>query len=96
MIPFEANIRDLVGIVHRSDKFERVTTTFKVLGQQGFSHVYERIVIEWKVQPALSSTPAPSGSATFYPLRTESSISKADIDIIQGALKTIRASLDGT
>jgi hypothetical protein len=94
MIPFESNIRVLAAAVPTSPDYAALRVDWSVAGAHG--HKVQSIHIDWELVPRDGKKPrAISGRAGFNPLHTGSNISKAEVTLLEKALKDARAGVGG-
>lgn len=89
MIPFESNIRVLASAVQMNRRYSSLQVKWSVSGQKAH-HAFTGIQIEWRLVPADAGAKSIYGIARFNPLVTGSNISKAEVQHIEDALKTVR------
>ena len=110
MIPFESNLKSLAKIAfNNKNKFNGLDVTWTTSQpKQGTSHVVDSITIKWELKQKSASASASasaaqqsspgdlkiSGEATFRPLKTDTVLSKKEIELLSKALTDARTGLD--
>lgn len=102
MIPFEANIRALAGIVSQNPKlYKQLDVTWQALNQvDSAKHAYKGIGIAWKLIPQSGLKKGPKGlenaegQAVFDVLQTGSLLAKKEVELLEEVLKTAREGLE--
>ncbi len=99
MMPFEANIKLLAGVVkNHKHIIDKLSVNFYVEGIDGDAkHQVNSIVIDWKIVYKLgipfADYPKVEGKAVFKPLNGSSSISKIEVGHLENLLKSSRDGL---